>query len=428
MSSPDPKRLNILVAAHMPCVPQTNGYSIRVYSLYSRLAKKHNLTWILPVNYGPVDDPLFENLIVAQPRHRLKRRAILFLKQFSQNSRWFRVFSTYALHPAFFARPGLYYYPEIDWFRNVLREQANSGKFDLLMVEHELLGEFIPHNIRIPSMLIMQNIPTAIFDRAEAVTHAQKTDKRLAAVQRRRIQSLQNDILRRADVAVFMSADDEQLARQAIPDLQSVVVPNGVDVEYFQPQPHVPVDPRRLVFIGTLGYFPNVDAVQYLHEGIMPQVKRLGLDVSVTIIGTGTPPDSLTKRADSNFTWVGAVDDVRPYLASAAAFIVPLRVGSGTRLKVLTAMAMGTPVISTRIGAEGINARDGESILLADTPEEFASAIKNILLMPRLRAHLTKEARELMEREYSWDRIAPVLESACIELVGKARAMKTGNT
>lgn len=422
------KRLNILVAAHMLSIPQTNGYSIRVYSLYSRLAKRHNLTWVLPWDYGSLNDPLYRNVLLGKPRHNLHSRLIALLKRLPQKAFWFQVASSYLLHPVFFARPGMYYVPEIAWFTGDLRELATSGKFDLLMVEHEILGEHIPGNLPIPTMLIMQNLPTVVFERTVNVMDETQSRTSLVNVQRERIQKHQNNMLMRADEVVFMSEDDERLAKQSLPNIRSFVVPNGVDINYFRPRPEVPLNPRRLVFIGTLSYFPNVDAVKYLCEVILPHVKKAGLEVEITIIGSGQAPEELNQLTKSvDVYWAGAVDDVRPDLASAAAFIVPLRVGSGTRLKVLTAMAMGTPVISTRIGSEGINAVDGENILLADSPEEFADAIRKVLTMPELRERLSKAGRKLMEQQYSWDSIAPRLEAECVKLVETARISGSRN-
>src|SRR5208283_3320077 len=185
--------------------------------------------------------------------------------------------------------------------------------------------------------------------------------------------------IRREEVAAFRSFDgvtfcseaDQARARHLVPSLTSAVVPNAVDVGYFRPSPAGPSpDGKTVLFFGAINYFPNVDGLLYLLREVWPLLARSHPEARLKIVGQAPTPQILAFRGP-RVEVTGKVEDVRPHLAKAAVTVVPLRVGGGTRFKILEAMAMGRPVVSTSLGAEGILARPGEDILLADEPEAF---------------------------------------------------------
>jgi polysaccharide biosynthesis protein PslH len=214
------------------------------------------------------------------------------------------------------------------------------------------------------------------------------------------------------DGVVFCSDNDETRARALVPQLRSTVVPNAVDVDYFNAATAglPPSDGRTVMFFGAIDYFPNLDGLRYLHREVWPLVERSHPHARLKIVGQHPTPEVKT-YAGPHIDVTGKVDDLRPHLASSACTIVPLRIGGGTRLKILESMAMARPVVSTTLGAEGIEARSGKEILLGDNPQTLAAHIGRILDNPALGAELGARGRALVEERYCWAAAARRLET-----------------
>jgi glycosyltransferase involved in cell wall biosynthesis len=193
-----------------------------------------------------------------------------------------------------------------------------------------------------------------------------------------------------------------------LPTKPTVVVPNGVDLEHFQPTDR-PRDPTSIVFTGSIDYRPNTDAVTYFVREIFPQIIQGHPDATFMVVGM-RPPEQVKSLAGRNVIVTGQVPDVRPYLARASVVIAPLRMGSGTRLKLLGAMAMGAAVVSTTLGCEGLAVRGGEHLLVADQPHLFARDVVRLLNDPGLASELGRQGRALVEREYGWASAAQRLD------------------
>jgi polysaccharide biosynthesis protein PslH len=182
------------------------------------------------------------------------------------------------------------------------------------------------------------------------------------------------------------------------------LLPNGVDCERNRPG-LVAAEPNTLVYAGALTYSANYDAMQYFLAEIYPLIKQRVLDVTLTITGSLSGVDRSGLRLDDSVQLPGRVEDIRPLVAGSAVSIAPIRRGAGTRLKILEAMALGTPVISTSKGAEGLNVIDGEHMLIADEPEQFAARTVQLLRDAGLRQLLVGHARRLVEERYDWNEI-----------------------
>jgi glycosyltransferase involved in cell wall biosynthesis len=184
-----------------------------------------------------------------------------------------------------------------------------------------------------------------------------------------------------------------------------IVVPNGVDLDAY-PVGAVPPEPDTLIYSGSLTYSANFDAVDYFLREIYPRLlaKRPGAKFLVTGKLDGVPVERLPRYPGVTFT--GYLDDVRPTLARTWASVVPLRLGGGTRLKILEAMALGTPVVATSKGAEGLAVMPGRDLLIADQPAEFAAQTLRLLGDANLRQQLSRSARQLVETQYHWSAIS----------------------
>ena len=191
------------------------------------------------------------------------------------------------------------------------------------------------------------------------------------------------------------------------------VVPTGVDTEFFSPAPSEPGS-RNLVFTGSMDWLPNEDAMNYFCRDILPLVRAEQPDVTLSIVGR-TPTPAVKRLAEvPGVTVTGRVDDVRPYMKAAAVYVVPLRIGGGTRLKIFEAMSMAKAVVSTTVGAEGLPVTSGGNAMLADQPASFARAIVELLRDVDRRAALESAARALVVEHYDWSAVAGSLESALV--------------
>ena len=212
----------------------------------------------------------------------------------------------------------------------------------------------------------------------------------------------------RADACILTSEREQTILKAHLSGKPTHVAPNGVDIEFFQPSSSLP-DPNSLVFTGLISYRPNTDAVIFFVKEVLPLIVQQRPKTVFSIVGMGAP-DEVTRLAGPNVRVTGKVDDVRPYIQEASVFVVPLRMGSGTRLKVLEGLAMGKAMVSTRLGCEGIRVQDGKHLLMADEPATFAQATLNLMEDREKALHLGTAGRALVEQEYSWASIVQTME------------------
>ena len=219
---------------------------------------------------------------------------------------------------------------------------------------------------------------------------------------------------RRFDGVAVTSRRDEQLLKSDAPGTRTAVVPNAVDLASFTPS-DAPSDLCTLLFVGVMNYHPNTDAVRYFVEEVFPRIRSAHPDARLKVVGMH-PPESIRSLASPEIEVTGVVDDLRPHFDSAAAVVVPLRFGGGTRFKIVEAMAKGKAIVSTRIGAEGIQVEHEKEILLADDAESFAREVGRVLSDPQLARRLGRAARRLAEERYAWEMAVRALESFYDEL------------
>lgn len=253
-------------------------------------------------------------------------------------------------------------------------------------------------------------------------------------LQWQKLRRYEASVCRRAHRVLAVSQADAQALRQLVPDLDVTVIPNGIDTDQYQPGPTDAAgdagssQPPKVVFVGKMDFRPNVDAVRWFAEEIWPQVRAEVPEAHFYAVGQRPHPHLAPLRADPSVTLTGWVEDVRPYIAQAAIYVLPLRMGSGTRLKLLEGMASGKAIVSTRMGAEGFTApaedgqrgdwaygmvtHDQELVLVRDNdPGAFARAVVALLRDPARRARLGANARAFVEAHYDWRVIIPRLEA-----------------
>jgi hypothetical protein len=221
----------------------------------------------------------------------------------------------------------------------------------------------------------------------------------------------------RYDVNIFMSVPDRDLLMDHVGGIRAAVVPNGVDVEYFAPDGSGGME-TSLIYTGGMNMFANRDAVMSFLSEVWPAVRAAVPGVRFYAVGQDPPREltTLTER-DPGIVVTGYVDDIRPLVRKAAVYVVPLRVGGGTRLKVLDAMASGKAIVSTSIGCEGIDVVPGRHLLVADTPEAFAQTTVELLQDEARRVTLGRAARALVQEKYAWPVVGGQLMDAYREAI-----------
>ncbi|MCA1634415.1 MAG: glycosyltransferase family 4 protein [Acidobacteria bacterium] len=309
--------------------------------------------------------------------------------------------------------------------RREIERLDGSESFDVLICDFLQPSVNVPASIRAAAVLFQHNVEAIIWKRHyEVQTNPLK--KAYLYGQLCKSFAYERAACRRFDHVVAVSTEDRDLMRREY-QLEAVTdVPTGVDTEYFRPSGNVRREPHSLVFTGSMDWLPNEDAIQFFAKQIMPLVKQAVPDATLTVVGRNPYPSllELSKR-DSSIIVTGRVEDVRPFMESAAAYVVPIRVGGGTRLKIYEAMAMQMPIISTTIGAEGLLLSDGAELLLADTPEAFARAVARVITDPNLALKLGTRAAATVRTKFSWEKAAAVFGEVCEHTLAASRSQRT---
>ena len=307
-----------------------------------------------------------------------------------------------------------YYRPEVRTTVQRLCGSEVSGPdaFDVIVCDFMTPAGLIPWGGRTPTVLFTHNVEAEVWDRQVEVTRNPLLRQvlRREAVALRRAEAKYS---RKADHVVAVSERNAEHFRSVAGHDRVTAVPTGVDVEFFRPgTSDRAMQPMDLVFTGSMDWMPNDDSVRFFVRDVLPQVWAQLPAVRFWAVGRN-PSDGLRALDDGERVRItGKVDDIRPFLDQAALFVVPMRSGSGTRLKIYEAMAAGKAIVSTTIGAEGLAGTDGESIVFADSPEDFARSVVSLLEDPARAADLGRAARELVVRHHSWSAAVRPFEDA----------------
>ena len=392
--------MKILVLSLYYPYPLDQGSNIRVFNLLKQLSGHHDVDLITYAHGDEASPSGLEQLrrycgavtvvpVTARAHGRVARAAAL-------------------LSP----RPRSVVLGHDPAMEGIITAALRRARYDVVLVEWLWLASYVATPRAVPCVLDDHNAEAAMFERRMRLA-----DEGLVARSRHwltlfKLRRYERDALRRFDeVTAVSDIDRARLIALGGSAHRITTVPNGVDVGAisFQGRSDTP-SPGRLVYPGSLTYTPNLDACAFFAERILPLVRAQRPATTLAI--TGKKPAVLPPalRADG-VELLGYVDDVRSVVGDSAAMVVPLRQGGGTRLKILEAMALGTPVVSTTVGAEGINVTNGEDILLADDPSDFARRVVALLDDPALGARLARAARGLVEREYDWTSIGARMEA-----------------
>ncbi|MDQ3212644.1 MAG: glycosyltransferase family 4 protein [Acidobacteriota bacterium] len=313
-------------------------------------------------------------------------------------------------------------------FRNMLAGLLEQRRFDAIVCDFLVPIVNLPAQLPCPALLFTHNVEAEIWRRhAEHATNP--LSRYLLRQQWRRMLRFERDALARFDLALAVSEIDRDTFQRLYPDaLQTPahVVQTGVDTTYFVPSA-APVRRAHLVFTGSMDWLPNEDGMQYFVRDILPRIRQVEPDATLSIIGRAPTPAVTRLALDAGIEVTGRVDDVRPHIAAGAVYVVPLRIGGGTRLKIFEAMSMGKAVVSTTVGAEGLPVTPGRNILLADEPARFAQAVVHMIRDVDARRSLEIEARRIVVERYDWSAVAEDFEDALERVVAGGNARPARN-
>jgi glycosyltransferase involved in cell wall biosynthesis len=401
-----PERLSILCVSQVPASPPRRGAQARVHGLMTQLARRHDLTAVMLV------DDEFDAEECRRAMQAYCREVVLVHNPYGREGLAKRLLQLRSLASTrSFDRLRV----SVPALQRALDRVLRAKRFDVVNLEFPYLGHCqlrqAPPGERLPALVVDSHEIAYDLARQFAVAGANLGRRLYGGANWRKLRREELAIYREAAGVYLCSAADEQRLLGQIPDARTAVIPNAADVEYYQPRPtDPPPDGRTLVYFGRLSTIPNVDGVVHFVKDIWPRIAEAHPEAHCKIIGGGAPP-SLLALAGPRVELTGFVSDLRPHLAAASAVVVPLRLGGGTRLKIVEAMAMGKAIVSTTLGAEGIEAAPGRDILIEDDPAAFAHAVGRLLTEPGLAAHIGQSARRLAAERYAWSGAAQALES-----------------
>ena len=382
--------------------PTHQGTTIRNFNLIKELAKRHQiwlLTFLEPdqvADHGPLAQLCRQITTVPVPERSIARRLGQMLTTGRPDMSW-RLWS-----------------PQ---FQAALQDWLQRLEFEAVFIEGI---EMAPYLAAVRQFAPQTKI---IYDDHNAEWLLQqrnfmvdvKNPRRWPAagysfVQTQRLKRYERQICRAADQVVVCSRADQEAIQYLAPELEITLLSNGVDLAQYSRYQGDTV-PFDLLFTGKMDYRPNIDAMLWFGAEVLPYIQAACPTVRLGIVGQRPHPRLAPLRANPAVTITGFVDQILPYIAGAKVFIAPFRVGGGTRLKLLEAMAMRKPIVATTVGAEGYPVTSGQEMILVDQPTEMAQAIIRLLADQAERDRLGERAFQFVENHYSWEALVPRLET-----------------
>ncbi len=305
-----------------------------------------------------------------------------------------------------------------------LAQELARASYDILQVEWPYLAPYALRPGLPPTVLITHDIFSVGLARRAEVQEDARAQAALRE-QARRWESYERIIYPRFSLVAAMSETDAAIIRNRAPEARIILSPNGVGARGIQPGPIRP-RVRQLLFVGSPTHEPNLDAACWLLTAIWPRLHARHPHLTLTLVNLDHPRVHACAAGAANVRITGRAADVLPFYREADIALAPIRAGSGTRLKILEAFAAGVPVVSTGIGAEGLEVVPGEHLLLGDTPDAFLAAVERLMAHPQLRQRLAANARSLVEARYDWSKIVDDLDEA-YTMVARSKEHGTRN-
>jgi glycosyltransferase involved in cell wall biosynthesis len=391
--------MKILWVKHGKLLPVDTGGNIRTYNILSHLASRHEVTLIS--SYSGKQAPEYEREL------RLRfAKSIAICTGAPEDSDRIVKQATHYLARAGSSVPyavSKFTAPKV---RQTVKRELDSGAFDIAVCDFFAVSLNFPKQLNTPTVLFQHNVEASIW-KQQAEHEKQWLKKLVFTMEAAKMRQYEATSIKRFHHVIAVSDVDRKLMGGVDPAKISVV-PTGVDLQQFRRQKNSSVAGYEVLFLGSMDWEANIDAVIYFCEKIWPRVLSNIPDAKFRIVGRNPHP-SVLKLANNSVEVTGTVPSVIEYLRSAAVVVVPLRIGGGTRLKIYEAMAMGKAVVSTPIGAEGLDVRDRHDIVLSERPDDFADQIISLLRDEPARERLGNAATKTASK-YDWSAVADRFE------------------
>jgi glycosyltransferase involved in cell wall biosynthesis len=397
--------MKILFIQNRVLFPANTGGRIRTLNILKHLAGWHEVTYLC--NAQPEDEEYFPQMrALGVQLEAVLRRALpwggpRFLAALAAN-----LFSPWPFNIAKHFDPTVAHRAA-----SLVRERG----FDLVVCDFLQTALHGEHLRGVPRLLFQHNVEAEILRRHAKRSHGWL--RRLYfGLQWKRMARFEADMGWRFDAVVAVSPTDRTLFEAAYGWPHVATIDTGVDTDYFRPLPRAE-QANRVLFLGSMDWMPNQDGVMEFVRHTWPLIRRQHPQATFQIVGRNPPAEILRLGQIEGIEVTGTVLDIRPYLGAATVMVVPLRIGGGTRLKIFEAMAMGKPVVSTRVGCEGLPVVPDLHLLVRDAGEPFAQGVCDLLTSPEQRVTMGRAARGLVEKRYGTERIARQFERICHDTV-----------
>lgn len=381
--------MNILFLTTVLPYPPDSGAKIRDFNLLKEMAKRHKVTLISfaqDEKTGTFLKEYCQRIEVVENKKRINLFAAFLMTLFTKKP--FTIASFYS--------------PEM---KRRIKVVLDNNKFDLIHCSHLHMAQYVESIKSIPRILDEHNIEFFLIKRY--IRKQKNVLKKIVVffLQYLKLARYESDMACKFEHCLVVSDADRKNLRLIAPEAEAIVISNGVDTNSYKPQPEK-MKLNNLVFTGVMDWYPNEDGILYFYDEMWSYLKAEVKDIRLYVVG-GNPSEKIFNLAkqDGNIVVTGYVENVRDYIAQGTVCVVPLRIGGGSRLKILEAMAMGKAIVSTSIGCEGLEITDNKNILIADTPKEFARKVVLLLQNKQLCESLGAEGRKLVENIYSWESI-----------------------
>ena len=392
----------LAIAPYLPAPPDFGG-AARIYNIFRQLQERADLTVFslaAPGDDAAESSTAFERLITAQVPLTARQPANLSKRSVQMRS--------------FLSRDS--FQRRFYWHENAqkrLDELLARESFDIVQIEFSQMAAYRTAG-KAKRVVDLHNIEYDVL--RQAAQNSTGPKRIFNRWEWKKLRQEEEQAWRDADLCLATSKPDAERV-SSVTGEECLVVPNGVDDQFFQRQPMDAAEPGSIVFTGAIRYQPNADAVTYFVRRVWPLIRDLEPNAAFNIVGADPPDDVIRLGELSGVRVSGSVDDVRPWLASASAVVVPLLSGGGTRLKILEAFASGRPVVSTSIGASGLDVEDDKHLIISDRPMDMAQSVVSVLRNRSLAQTLGDNAYQLVHANYRWSTIVDRLCAQYEELI-----------
>ena len=410
--------MKILWLSHLVPYPPKGGVLQRAYHLLHELSRHHEVDLIAfhqPNLMRPLVPSMEEGLEMAEKELASFCGRLSFVP--IDSDRGFMGQHRLALKSLFTRDPYTINWLKSERYAAEIDRFLENGGYDLVHIDTLSLLPYYEQVKHLPLVLDHHNIEShMLLRRAENENHPLKAW--YFRQEGERLQRYEEEYCPKMALNITCSELDCERLREIVPGCRAEEVPNGVDVDYFTPDWSVPQE-SSILFIGRLSWYPNIEAIRYIAFEIWPRLKKALPGVRADIIGASPPEDIVEfARDEPDFNVHGFVDDIRPYFNRAAVYVCPITDGGGTKLKVIDALSMGKALVAHEIACEGIRVVDGETVLFAESPDEYVESICRLIDDERLREKMGRRARELAVSTYAYRSIGKKLADLYEGLVG----------